>query len=79
MIQMAFTKPSIHLHAKINVLDLVLIPIIFNPVYVFLQDALMSQDTYNLSDDLKKTLHDITALNNYKNSKVALSARQVIN
>ena len=37
----------------------------------------MSQETYNLSDDLKKTLHDLASLSNHKNSKVALSARQV--
>lgn len=37
----------------------------------------MAQETYNLSDDLKKTLRDLALLHNYKNSKVALSARQV--
>lgn len=37
----------------------------------------MSQETYNLSDDLKTTLYDLAALSNHKNSKVALSARQV--
>ena len=41
------------------------------------QEALSAQETYNLSEDLKKMLHDLASLSNHKNSKVALSARQV--
>jgi len=37
----------------------------------------MTQETYNLSDDLKTTLYNLASLSNHKNSKVALTARQV--
>ena len=37
----------------------------------------MTEETYNLSEDLKTTLHNLAALSNHKNSKVALTARQV--
>lgn len=40
------------------------------------QEAVQTQETYK-SEDLKKTLLDLASLNNHKNSKVALSARQV--
>ena len=37
----------------------------------------MEQEVCKLSVDLKTTLSDIASLSNHKNSKVALSARQV--
>ncbi|XP_064397695.1 acetyl-CoA carboxylase-like isoform X2 [Halichondria panicea] len=49
-----------------------------NTLAVRLIGALQQQETYNMSEDLKKVLLDLASLNNHKNSKVALSARQVL-
>ena len=48
-----------------------------SPPHTHTQEALQSQEAYNVSDDLKQTLSKLASLNNHKNSKVALSARQV--
>lgn len=37
----------------------------------------MEQEVYKVSNDLKTTLSEIASLSNHKNTKVALSARQV--
>ena len=43
-----------------------------------LQDALGELESYNLSQELVDILTKLSSLNNYKNSKVALRARQVL-
>lgn len=41
------------------------------------QDALKSEESYNMNEDLKLTLSQLASLSYHKNSKVALAARQV--
>ena len=46
-------------------------------MFLDLQDALKSEEAYNMNEDLKNTLSQLASLSNHKNSKVALAARQV--
>ena len=48
-----------------------------NALAIKLIEALQNEETYNMSDNLKKMLSQLASLNNHKNSKVALAARQV--
>ena len=41
------------------------------------QDALKTEESYNMKEDLKVTLSQLASLSYHKNSKVALAARQV--
>ena len=41
------------------------------------QDALQSEEPYKMSEDLKLILSKLASLSYHKNSKVALTARQV--
>ena len=43
-----------------------------------LQDALGELESYNLSAEIQNILTKLASLNNHKNSKVALRARQVL-
>ena len=45
---------------------------------ILLQDALGDLESYNLSVEIQDILTKLASLNNYKNSKVALRARQVL-
>ena len=57
-----------------NVYTLSLLP----PSLCQCQNSLQSQETYNFPNDLKQMLQKLASLNNYKNSKVVLSARQIL-
>ena len=52
-------------------------PVFYSLTLCFLQEAVATQESYNLSSELKELLQKLASLYNHKNSKVALSARKV--